>query len=156
MSPSELLRETGLRVSTRQFRRYMASRMIPGVRRGKRGRFVIVGRVTPTRIAEIKRRISKFRCAPGRKRLKYVPPFEFKRTELSDVRFRRVNLGMLVEFSVWMQQSDPVDTWSDAQKRDVLCELIPVAVVARRLAADLKQEIPGWNGTKIQLKQFRS
>ena len=57
MSPSELLRETGLQVSTRQFRRYLASGIISGVRRGKRGRFVVVGPVTPKRIAEIKQKI---------------------------------------------------------------------------------------------------
>src|SRR2546421_5368804 len=99
MSPSELLRETGVRVSTRQFRRYMASGIIPGVRRGKRGRFVVVGPVTPKRIAETKQKILKFRCAPGRKRLKYFPPVQLKRSVLTDVRFSRLNLaGMLIEF----------------------------------------------------------
>ena len=55
-----------------------------------------------------------------------------------------------------MDQSEPVDTWSDAKKRDVLRELIPTAAVARRLADDLKQEIPHWDGTKIHLRRLRS
>ena len=127
MSPSELLRETGLRVSPGQFRRYMASGIIPGVRRGKRGRFAVVG------------------------------PVQLKRSALTNVRFSRLNLaGTLIEFGWWMDQSEPVDTRSDAKKYDVLRELIPAAVVARRLADDLKQEIPDWDGTKTQLRQLRS
>src|SRR5204862_412939 len=74
MSPSELLSETGLRLSTRQFRRYMAAGIIPGVKCGKRGRYVIVGPVTAARIARTKERIRKFRGRSGRKRLRYVPP----------------------------------------------------------------------------------
>jgi hypothetical protein len=157
MSPSELLRETGLQVSTRQFRRYMANRIITGIRRGKRGHYVVVGPVTPKRIAEIQRRVLHFRCGPGRKRLKYIPPVPLKSRAFRDVTFSRVNLaGALTEFGWWMDQSEPVDRWSDAKKREVLRELIPAAVVAARLANDLQQEIPKWDGTKHQLCQFRS
>jgi hypothetical protein len=134
----------------------MASGIIPGVRRGKRGRFVVVGPVTPKRIAETKQKILKFRCAPGRKKLKYVPPVQFKRRVLGDVRFSRLNLaGILIEFGSWMDQSAPVNIWPETEKRDVLRQLIPAAVVARWLADDLKQEIPDWDGTKSQLRHFR-
>jgi hypothetical protein len=157
MSPSELLRETGLRLSTRQFRRYMAAGIIPGVKCGKRGRYVILGPVTPARIARTKERIRKFRGRSGRKRLRYIPPAaqtKFRRRQ--DFRFRRLNLsGILIEFGRWMDQSDPVDMWSDEKKKDVLRELLPAVIVAIRLANDLNVALPEWDGTKAQLQRFR-
>jgi hypothetical protein len=47
MCASDLLRKTGLKMSTRQFRRYLASGIIPGVVRPKGGHFAVVGPVTP-------------------------------------------------------------------------------------------------------------
>ena len=79
MSPSDLLRETGLKVSTRQFRRYMAGGVIPGIVRSKGGHFSVVGPVTQTRLSVIRKRVLKFRCKPGRKKLNYVPPVETKK-----------------------------------------------------------------------------
>src|SRR5436309_3390604 len=97
MSPSDLLRETGLKVSTRQFRRYLAGGLISGVRRGKRGRYIVVGPVTPKRIAGIKKRIAHFKCRPGRKRLKCVPIVRQKFDGVENVRFPRFNLHISME-----------------------------------------------------------
>jgi len=157
MSPSELLSETGLRLSTRQFRRYMAAGIIPGVKCGKRGRYVIVGPVTAARIARTKERIRKFRGRSGRKRLRYVPPAAQTRpTRLHDFKFTRLNLsGILIEFGWWMDQSDEVDMWSDEKKKEVLRELIPAAIIAIRMANDLKVALPKWDGTKAQLQRLR-
>ena len=157
MSPSDLLRETGLKVSTRQFRRYLAGGIIPGVKRGKGGRFVIVGPVTPARIATIKCRLRKFRCAPGRRRLKHVAPVHLKGNKFVNVRFSRLNLaGILIEFVWWMNQCDPIKVWSDEKKCQVLRELIPAAAVARWIANDLNENIPEWDGTKIHLQRLQS
>ena len=52
-------------------------------------------------------------------------------------------------------QSDEVDMWSDEKKKEVLRELIPAAIVAIRLANDLKVALPKWDGTKAQLQRLR-
>ena len=155
MSPSDLLRATGLHVSTRQFRRYMASGIIPGVRRGKRGRFVVVGPVTPRRIARTNELIRKFRCAPGRKKLRYVPPAKADKRSLSEIRFRRLNLaGILIEFGWWMNQCEPLKAWTTTKKREVLHELTPALAVGLRLSRELKQALPEWDGTKEQFRRL--
>jgi hypothetical protein len=133
----------------------MASGIIPGVIRKKRGHFAILGPITPERIATIKQRILKFRCRPGRKKLKYVPPVQTSRG-LADARFSRLNLaGILIKFEWWMNQCQPLAAWPDVKKRRVLEELVAAAAVALRLADDLKEEIPRWDGTKTQLARLR-
>jgi hypothetical protein len=135
----------------------MANGIIPGVIRGKSGHFAVVGPVTAKRVATTKKMILKFQCKSGRKKLGYVPPVQGKIRELADVRFTRINLaGILIEFGEWMNQCEPLKAWSEAKKRDVLRELLPAAVVATRLAKDLQQKIPEWDGTKHQLHRFRS
>lgn len=92
MSPSELLLRTGLSVSTRQFRRYMVGGLIPGVVRRKRGHYVVIGPVTPARITRIRENIIKFRCKPGRKKLKFFPPVQKKKETRFSGRFPPWNL----------------------------------------------------------------
>jgi len=131
MSPSDLLRKTGLNVSTRQFRRYLASHIIPGVVTSKGGHYAIVGPVTPRRLINIRRRISRFRCRPGRKKLKYVAPIG---KDPNDVKFSRLNLHRsMIEFAWWMDNCDPLETWSDEKKHTVLEEL---RIAAARLPID--------------------
>lgn len=156
MSPSELLRQTGLHVSTRQFRRYLAGGLIPGVVRGKGGHYAVKGPVTPARIARIKERILKFRGRPGRKKLRNIVPVNITNRKRTDVKFPGFTLGgSMIEFQWWMNQCDPLDSWTDAEKRNVLGELVVPAAVALRLADDLKEEIIRWDGTKGQLARLR-
>lgn len=156
MSPSELLRRTGLSVSTRQFRRYITGRLIPGVVRRKRGHYVVVGPVTPARIARIRENIIKFRCKPGRKKLRYFPPVGNEKETLFSGRFPPWNLyTSMISFEWWLNKCDPLHTWSDAKKSEVLKELTLAAAVALRLANDLKQKIRPWDGTKTDLKALR-
>lgn len=156
VSPSELLREIGLNVSTRQFRRYLAGGIIPGVRRGKRGRYAIVGPVTQKRLEEIKMRILKFRCRPGRKKLNYLPPIRIKSRKPTDVKFPRFNLhASMIQFEWWMNKCEPLDFWPEGKKRGVLKEIMIAAAVGLRLADNLEQEIPLWDGTKTHLDKLR-
>jgi hypothetical protein len=88
--------------------------------------------------------------------LRYVPPANTEKRSLSDIRFRRVNLaGILIQFGWWMNQSEPLKSWTDPKKSDVLRELIQAAAVAVRLARDLKRKIPEWDGTKEQFRNLR-
>jgi hypothetical protein len=157
MSASDLLLRTGLNMSTRQFRRYLASGIVPGVVRRKGGHFAVVGPITPKRIATIKDLILKFQLAAGRKRLGYLPPVHDKRRGLTDVRFSRLNLArIIIEFGWWMNQCEPLKMWTDTKKREVLRELVPACAVGIRLASELKEQIPEWNGTKEQLRALRA
>lgn len=156
MSPSELLRRTGLSVSTRQFRRYMAGGLIAGVVRRKRGHYVVIGPVTPARISRIRENIIKFRCKPGRKKLKFFPPVQKKKETRFSGRFPPWNLyTSMLNFEWWLSKCDRLETWSDTKKLEVLKELTLAAAVGLRLANDLKQDLRPWKGTKADLKALR-
>jgi hypothetical protein len=133
----------------------MASGIIPGVKRRKRGHFALVGPITPRRIATINERILKFRCKPGRKKLRKVPPIQDESRDLTNLRFSRLNLnGILVEFAWWMNQSDPLKTWTTSKKREVFRELIPAIAVGVRLSHELGEPLPKWDGTMEHLRRL--
>jgi hypothetical protein len=116
----------------------------------------VVGPITPARIARIRENIVKFRCKPGRKKLRYLPPVQNRKETLFSVRFPPWNLyTAMVNFEWWLSKCDPLETWSDAKKIEVLKELTLAAAVALRLAKDLNHEIRPWQGTKTDLKALR-
>jgi hypothetical protein len=134
----------------------MAGGIIPGIVRSKGGHFSVVGPVTPERIARIRKRVLKFRCNPGRKKMRCVPPVQGKRAKLADVKFPRFNLSAsMIDFEWWMAKCDPLEIWTDRNKGDVLQELTIAAAVALRLAEDLKQRIQPWDGTRKHLDRLR-
>ena len=155
MSPSDLLRKTGLPVSTRQFRRYMKGGIIPGVIRGKKGHYRIVGPITPKRIETIRQRVRKFRSKPGRKKLKNLPPIHKNRSTSATRTRRWFSLPRIImELKGWMRQCAPLEQWPDQKKRDVLREMIAPAAVALRLAEEMQIRIPAWNGTDVHLREL--
>ena len=134
----------------------MAGGLIPGVVRRKRGHYVVIGPVTPARITRIRKNIIKFRCKPGRKKLRFFPLVQEQKGNRFSGEFPPWNLyTSMISFEWWLSKCDPLEAWSEAKKLEVLKELTPAAAVALRLANDLKQEIRAWEGTKTDLKVLR-
>ena len=61
----------------------------------------------------------------------------------------------MLEFEWWMSRCDPLEMWPDEKKRDVLQEVLVAGAVAARLADELKQKVPRWDGSKKHFDALR-
>jgi len=128
MSPSDLLRETGLTLSIRQFRRHLPK--IEGVKKGKGGHYYICGPVTADRINRIRTQIEKLMRQPA-KRWK-------SRAQIGNPSRKAGVLtieGIMVDLGLWLRTVDVTAMDSDtlAQLLTVLQPISDTYLVAARL-----------------------
>lgn len=108
MSPSDLLRETGLTMSMRQFRRYFPH--LDGVVRGKRGHYRVVGPVTEARLQRIRDNVAKLGRTKSRRPR---PPSTNPRRAGRTAGVVTIE-GILAQFDLWRRRIDLAAIGDDA------------------------------------------
>ncbi|HEY5706313.1 MAG TPA: hypothetical protein VIS96_12130 [Terrimicrobiaceae bacterium] len=132
MSVSDLLRETGLRIGERQFRRYLALNALDGIARTKGGHYYVVGPVTPERIERIRNTVFSLKRRPGR-----PPPRPSNRPKFSGSGGIATIEGVRGLFDLWANQvAGKWKAWPADKQERLFKEIKPIYEMGQWLKAN--------------------